>query len=137
MGRQEEAAPDFLENGKRWDGYRPVEYPVLEALCRAIDENRHQLFVASFGNIGRYIGERNAAKIQILKETENEVVLKLTHSLDPGIFDMPLTLKMTLESTAEISRVVQDVKTVDVITRGREWIFDVVPNGGVVTIRID
>ena len=29
LGRQEEAAPDFLENGKRWDGYRPVEYPVL------------------------------------------------------------------------------------------------------------
>ncbi len=136
LGRQEEAAPDFAERGKRWDGYKPVEYPVMAALCNNIDQRRSELFVGCFGDVGRYIRERNAARITIISETEDRIVLDVTHRLDPNVFDLPLTLKLSLIGTVNLAGMSQDGKRVKVMTRGRDALFNVVPNGGPVTIKI-
>ena len=108
----------------------------MEALCRTVGERRDQLFVGCFGDVGRYIRERNAARIEIIKETEDEVVLDVTHPLDPDVFDLPLTLKLSLNGPADLADVSQDGKSVEVTTRGRELMFDVVPNGGDITIKL-
>jgi len=137
LGREAEADPDFMKNGKRRDGYRPVEYSVMEALCKAVDQQRDKLFVGCYGDVGRFVRERNAARIEIIKETEDEVVLDVTHTLDPEVFDLPLTLKLSLNGPADLADVSQGGKSAEVTTCGRDLMFDVVPNRGDVTIRFD
>jgi len=137
LGREAEADPNFRKNGKRRDGYKPVEYPVMEALCKAVDRQRDKLFVGCYGDVGRYVREREAARIEIIRETEGEVVLEVTHSLDPKVFDYPLTLKLSLNGPADLAEMFQDGRSVEVTTRGRELMSDIVPNGGDVTIKFD
>ncbi len=134
LGREAEADPNFMKNGKRRDGYRPVEYPVIEALCQAIDQRRDQLFVGCYGDVGRYVRERDAAKIETLSETEDRIVLDITHSLAPDVFDYPLTLKIVLEDTNRVARATQGDRSLDVIRRDGEALLNVVPNGGPVTV---
>jgi peptidoglycan/xylan/chitin deacetylase (PgdA/CDA1 family) len=137
LGREAEADPNFRKNGKRRDGYRPVEYPVMEALCKAVDQQRDKLFVACYGDVGRYVRERDAARIETVTQTEDQIVLDVTHSLDPKVSDFPLTLRLSLNGPADLANVSQGGKSVEVTTRGRELMFDVVPNGGDIAIKLD
>ncbi len=109
----------------------------MEALCKAVDQQRDKLFVGCYGDVGRYVRERNAARIEIIKETADEVVLDVTHPLDAEVFDLPLTMKLSLNGPADLADVFQDGKSVEVTTRGRELMFDVVPNGGNITVKLD
>ena len=137
LGREAEADPDFIKNGKRRDGYRPVEYPVMEALCKAVDQQRDKLFIGCYGDVGRYVRERNAANLKVIKETETQIVLDVTHSLDPKVFDYPLTLKISLKNAGRVSGVTQGDKDVEVIRRGDETFVNVIPNGDSVTVTLN
>ena len=128
-GRREEAVSDFKARGKRWDGYRPVEYSVLEALCRAIDGRRDDLYVATFGNAVCYLKERNHSRLIVHKDNGNEVAMQVTHSLDPEVFDLPITLKLSLNKGASVKRITQAGKTLDSKPAGNGLLFDVTPNG--------
>jgi peptidoglycan/xylan/chitin deacetylase (PgdA/CDA1 family) len=134
LGREVEADPDFRQNGKRRDGYRPVEYPVIEALCKAIDQQRDELFIGCYGDVGRYVRERDVAKIEILSETDDLIVLDVTHSLDSEVFDYPLTLKLALNDAIRVTDVAQDGTDLEVTQSGGEAFVNVVPNGGSVTV---
>ena len=137
LGREAEADPDFIKNGKRRDGYRPVEYPVMEALCKAVDQQRDKLFIGCYGDVGRYVRERNAVNMEVIKETETQIVLDVTHSLDPKVFDYPLTLKISLNSAGRVSGVTQGDKDVEVIRRGDETFVNVIPNGDSITVTLN
>lgn len=134
MGRKEEAAPDFESNGNRWDGYRPVEYSVMEALCREIDERRHELFVAPVGDAVRYLKQRNQSRIDIRKESEGRISFRLVHELDPKVYNLALTLKLSLKQGVTAKRITQAGKTLKTKQAGNELLFDVAPNGGDVVI---
>ncbi len=137
LGREAEADPNFRKNGKRRDGYRPVEYPVMEALCKAVDRQRDKLFVGCYGDVGRYVRERNAARITIVEQSADEIVLEVTHELDPDVFDLPLTLKLTLTDTEGVIVASQGKQILNVTMRGNASILNVVPNSDPVTIQLN
>jgi peptidoglycan/xylan/chitin deacetylase (PgdA/CDA1 family) len=136
-GRREEAVPDFKTNGKRWDGYRPVEYSVIEALCREIHARRDELFVASFGDAVRYLKERNNSRFEIHEDNGNKIVFEVTHDLDPDVFDLPITLKLSLNDGASVKRITQAGKTLKLTQTGKSALVDVTPNGGEIVLRLE
>jgi hypothetical protein len=134
MGRKEEAAPDFENNGKRWDGYRPVKYSVMEALCREIDEQRHKLYIAPVGDAVRYLKQRNQSRIEIGKESENRISVRLVHELDPKVYNLALTLKLSLNRGLAVKQITQAGKKLQAKQINNVILFDAIPNGGDITI---
>jgi peptidoglycan/xylan/chitin deacetylase (PgdA/CDA1 family) len=136
-GRKEEAAPDFMSAGKRWDGYRPVEYSVMDALCRKIDEHRHELFIAPVGDAVRYLKQRNESRIDIGKENKSKISFRLKHELDPEVYNLALTLKLTLEQGFAAKQITQAGKRLKTKQTGNDLFFDVTPNGGEVVMHLE
>ncbi|MFL3656995.1 MAG: polysaccharide deacetylase family protein [Opitutales bacterium] len=134
MGRKEEAAPDFENNGKRWDGYRPVKYSVMEALCREIDEQRHKLYIAPVGDAVRYLKQRNQSRIEIGKESENRISVRLVHELDPKVYNLALTLKLSLNRGLAVKQITQAGKKLQAKQINNVILFDAIPNRGDITI---
>ncbi|MCP4785490.1 MAG: polysaccharide deacetylase family protein [Fuerstiella sp.] len=130
LGREAEADPDFIKNGKRRDGYRPVEYAVMEALCKQVNQQRDKLFIGCYGDVGRYVRERNAVNIEVVKESESGFVVDVTHSLDPEVFDYPLTLKISLKEADRVDSVTQGDTRLELTRHNGEVIVNVKPNGG-------
>jgi len=87
-------------------------------------------------DVGRYVRERNAANMKIIKESETEFVLDVTHSLAPQVFDYPLTLKVSLKDAGRLAGATQGDTNLEVTQRGGETFVNVVPNGGSVTVTI-
>jgi len=137
LGREAEADPDFIRNGKRRDGYRPVEYPVMEALCRKVDQQRDRLFIGCYGDVGRYVRERDAVNMAVIRESENGFVVDITHSLDPRVFDYPLTLKISLRDAGSVSSVTQGDTVLKLTRRSGEMIVNVKPNGGSIRVTLN
>jgi len=137
LGREAEADPNFIKNGKRRDGYRPVEYPVMEALCKAVNQQRDKLFIGCYGDVGRYVRQRNATNIEVIEESETRIVLDVSHSLDPTVFDYPLTLKIFLKDAARVTGVTRGDRNLEVTQRRGETFVNVVPNGGPVTVTLN
>jgi len=135
LGKEAEADPNFLKKGKRRDGYRPVEYPVMEALCRAVHERREELFIGTYGGVGRYVRQRDATHFEIIEENANEIVFKVTHALDPDVFDLPLSLKLSLDGAKGPIVVSRRERTVKVTKSDNDVMFNVIPNGEPVTVR--
>jgi len=134
LGRHEEAAPDFNENGTRWDGYKPVEYSVMEGLFQYLDNNREQIYVDVFKNVSRYLAERKASILTVQSSEDGTILLEVTHNLDPELYDVPLTLKIDTQAAVSHISVYQDGKPVPVTTRNGLCLAQVVPNGGTVKV---
>ncbi len=54
------------------------------------------LWVDTFGNIARYMRQRTSSTLTVLSEGASEIRLTLSHSLDPSIYHVPLTLRSSV-----------------------------------------
>jgi peptidoglycan/xylan/chitin deacetylase (PgdA/CDA1 family) len=136
LGRLEEAAPDFLENGKRYDGFSPVKYEVLDSIFRVINNKRDSIYIDVFSNVYRYLSEREESKIKVVKESQKEKIIQVNNQLDNEIYSIPLTLKITLSEGATEPKVFQNGEKLNVIMKGNALLFDVIPNTGDISIKI-
>jgi len=56
------------------------------------------LWVDTFGSVAKYIKERESATLSLVSNSENQIVLSLTDTLDDSIFDQPLTIRSEVPS---------------------------------------
>jgi peptidoglycan/xylan/chitin deacetylase (PgdA/CDA1 family) len=73
-------------------GWEPTPIPKLEEYFNYMVTKEDRLWIATFGDATRYIREREQAKVNSAFGT-GTINVKLTHSLDPVFYDLPLTLK--------------------------------------------
>ncbi|HWB94067.1 MAG TPA: polysaccharide deacetylase family protein [Puia sp.] len=73
-------------------GWEWTPIPKLEEYFKYIKARQENLWVATFGDATRYMREREHAKINA-ENKNGTIVVSLTHSLDPTMYDLPLTLK--------------------------------------------
>jgi peptidoglycan/xylan/chitin deacetylase (PgdA/CDA1 family) len=73
-------------------GWEWTPIPKLEEYFRYIKDRENKLWVATFGDATKYMREREHAKVMESKE-KTGIRITLTHSLDTGMYDLPLTLK--------------------------------------------
>ncbi|REG81735.1 polysaccharide deacetylase family protein [Algoriphagus antarcticus] len=76
-------------------GWEPLTTGELKEYFGYIKENKDSLWIATFGDVTKYLRERKATKISAELDA-NEIRITLTSDLNPNIYDIPLTLKTYL-----------------------------------------
>ena len=101
-------------------GWEPTPIPKLEEYFNYIKAREDKLWIATFGDVARYIREREHATLNS-SEKEGKIIISLIHSLSKTDYDLPLTLKTYIPSTWSRVTVIQGTnqKTVDVKHDGK------------------
>ena len=73
-------------------GWEALSSDTLDAFFRHIKSMEDNLWVATFGDVARYMRERMDASVSS-ELKRGEILVDVGHSLDAGQYDLPLTLK--------------------------------------------
>jgi len=76
-------------------GWEPLKTEELKQYFGYMKENEDSLWIATFGDVTKYLRERKATKINAELEG-NEIRITRSSDLNPSIYDLPLTLKTYL-----------------------------------------
>jgi len=119
-------------------GYSPLSSSTLQASIDYLGTNTDKFWVETFGNVVRYIKERDAASIRETTSGDNRITLQVTAPLDRAIYHYPLTLRRPLPANWPAAAVSQNHQPVGAqlvtVNSTRYIMFDVVPDGGDVTL---
>ncbi len=129
----------FLFHGIDNDGgWSPVESTVLRETLEYLNANPNDYWVTSFGNVARYIKERNAASVTELSVEDSSITVQVTDVLPDSIYNYPITLRRPLPEGWISATVTQNGLPVEsriVEIESIKYVqFDAVPDGGDVVI---
>ena len=100
-------------------GWQPMTSADMDAYFSYIAANK-DLWVATFGDVARYVEERMNATVSAHKRG-SDIVVFLDHPLDKALFDLPLTLKTAVDPAWQEVTVTQgDAQTVVPVLRDGE-----------------
>ncbi len=120
------------------NGYSPLSSAALQASVNYTSTNQSKFWVETFGNVVRYIKERNASSVAEIGNTNDAITVQVSDNLDNSIYNYPITLRRPLPTNWTWAAVAQNGALVpsQVVTSNSQLyvLFDVVPNGGDVTI---
>jgi len=80
------------------DGFDPLRPDIFESHLGYAKKHQKDLWIDTFGNIGRYVEQRKVAVIKDMKVTHNNVSFVLDCSLDKKRFNGELTLIIVTEN---------------------------------------
>jgi peptidoglycan-N-acetylglucosamine deacetylase len=124
-----------IDNDK---GYSPLPSATLQASVDYLSTHPDKFWVETFGNVVRYIKERDAASVKETASGDDRITLQVTDDLNNSIYNYPLTLRRPLPAdwpAAVISQNRQPVGTQLVTVHSTRCVmFDIVPNGGDITL---
>lgn len=78
-------------------GWEALPSTVLDEYFQYIKDREDKLWVATFGDVTKYMRERMNAKVDV-QEEKDKVTVNVSHSLDKELYDLPLTLKTYVPS---------------------------------------
>lgn len=73
-------------------GWEPLRHELIDTYFQYIKKNEPNLWVATFGDVGRYMRERMDTKVTSKLNADSVSVL-LSPTLDKNVYNIPLTLK--------------------------------------------
>ncbi len=73
-------------------GYEALPHTLLDEYFQYIKQNESKLWIATFGDVTKYMREREASKINT-HNTASAINVDLKHALDHKMYNYPLTLK--------------------------------------------
>jgi peptidoglycan/xylan/chitin deacetylase (PgdA/CDA1 family) len=119
-------------------GYSPIPSSELQATLDHMSASPDKFWVETFGNVVRYIRERNAASVTETSSTDSRITVSLTDDLDNSIYNYPITVSRPLpDGWTEVSAL-QNKKPLAFrmtsVNGAMHVIFDAVPNGGEIVI---
>jgi peptidoglycan/xylan/chitin deacetylase (PgdA/CDA1 family) len=114
-------------------GWEPIPHERLETYFKYIQSHNNDIWVATFQDAGKYIREKVAAHISFKFETKS-ISVTLTHSLDPKLYNLPLTLKTYVPSSWKKVKITQNNKTKTYDDVKSFVIYEAIPNDGSVTL---
>jgi hypothetical protein len=119
-------------------GYSNTPTAVIKGNLDYLDQNRGKFWLETFGNVSRYIYERDAAQITIKSSTSNSFSITVTDNLTDSIFNYPLSIRRTLPNgwtTAVVTQKGAKVEDTIVTVNAQKYImFKAIPDGGDVVI---
>jgi len=125
----------YLFHGINNDGgYSPIEGSVLDAHLGNINTNNSKYWVGTFGDVARYIKERDAASLNETTVTADSLQIALTDNLDNTIFTTALSIRRAIPSGWAGAKVFLGNKlissTISTINNIEYINFDVAPDKG-------
>lgn len=129
----------FLIHGIDNDGgYSPLASSVLSSHLSTMNTNKADYWVGTFGNVAKYIKERNALNLTETTVTADSLRITPTDNLDNTIYDAALTIRRRLPATWTDAKVYQGTTLVTssivTISNVKYVMFDIVPDKGVYTL---
>ena len=130
---------------KRWmvamlhaivDGYAAFSSAsILEEHLKHVQTLNDRLWVDTFGNVGRYVKQRDAAKLSVKRDATSATII-LTTGLDASLFNLPLTvvIEHVQAVTAEARREGESAPLPVTIAADR-LLVEMAPGAAPVTIR--
>jgi len=73
-------------------GYEALPSTMLDEYFHYIRSKEDKLWVATFGDVTRYMREREAAKVMSANK-DGKIMVSINHTLDKSQYYLPLTLK--------------------------------------------
>jgi oligosaccharide reducing-end xylanase len=140
---------DNAATGRQWcvylihaldadSGYSPLSSAVLQASVNYMSTNQNKFWVETFGNVVRYIKERNASSVTEASNSGDAITLQVTNNLDNTIFNYPITIRRPLPSGWPAAVVSQNGKSLKpqlvTVSSVNYVMFDVAPNNGDITL---
>jgi oligosaccharide reducing-end xylanase len=116
------------------NGYSPLPSATLQASVNYMSTNQNKFWVETFGNVVRYIKERNASSLAETASSDNSITIQVTNSLNNLIFNYPITVRRPVPAgwpAVAVSQNNQPITAKLVTVNSTNYVmFDVVPNGG-------
>jgi hypothetical protein len=110
----------------------------IKAHLKYLNNNRSTYWVETFGNVARYIKERDAATVTVKSSSSSQITITVTDNLADSIFNYPLSIRCELPSGWSDPVVKQNNKTMQdtiVTVSSKQYLmFQAVPNGGDVVL---
>lgn len=121
------------------NGYSPTSSDTLRKSLEYLKENEQKVWVNTFGNVARYIKERNCASISETATTATSISLELSDTLSNNEwYDIALSIRRALPdgwNNATVSQNGTEVKDTVIIVNGVKYVqFDALPDGGTIVI---
>ena len=119
-------------------GYSPTSSTEIKGALDYLNQNKNKLWVSTFGNIARYIKERNNVSVKQISAKDSVITLSVTSTLADSIYNFPVTIRRVLPQGWSSARIIQNGKSISpqiINVNLKDYImFDVVPDSGDVTI---
>lgn len=113
-------------------GYSPLPSTTLLESLEYLDTYRDKFWVSTFGNVVRYIKERNAASVTESSNQDTGIILQVTDNLDNTIYNYPITIRRPLPPGWSAANVSQNDRTENArivdVNSIKYIMFDVVPD---------
>ena len=116
------------------EGYDPIDPDVLRAHLTYVKEHQNDLWVDTFGNIARYVRERDAAQLQVIGKTANSVTFILDTPLARPPFDAPLTTVIAAPGATTAEAKTRDGRTLPAMVSQGALHVECVPGPEPVTV---
>ncbi|HNW50519.1 MAG TPA: polysaccharide deacetylase family protein [Prolixibacteraceae bacterium] len=125
-----------IDNGT---GYSPLPSDTLRATLQYLSENNSKFWVNTFGNVARYIKERNCVSVSETSVQDTKITLEVTDTLSNNeIFNFPVTFRRLLPEGWNAIFAYQNGDSIHasiVEDNSVQYIqFDAVPDGGTVKL---
>lgn len=118
-------------------GYDPLTDKVLNDYFHYIKSKESKLWIATFGDVTKYMREREASAVTD-KVNGSEIIVNLKHSLDKSMYTVPLTLKTYVPSGWKTAHVQQgkhkSVAAINMEGHDSYILYRAYPNSGPVVI---
>jgi hypothetical protein len=115
-------------------GYSPLPSTALQASVDYMRTNQDKFWVETFGNVVRYIQERNASSVAETATSNNSITVQVTNNLNSLIYNYPITLRRPVPAgwpAVAVSQNNQPITAKRVTINSTNYVmFDVVPNAG-------
>jgi peptidoglycan/xylan/chitin deacetylase (PgdA/CDA1 family) len=119
-------------------GWEWTPIPKLEEYFNYIRERENKLWVATFGDVTKYMREREHANV-LVEEKAGAISISLTHSLDQTMYDLPLTLKTYVPANWSKVNITQGTSAqkaaVQHDEKGAYVLFQLIPNSKTAFLR--
>jgi peptidoglycan/xylan/chitin deacetylase (PgdA/CDA1 family) len=112
-------------------GWEAIPGDTIRSFFRTIKSHEEDLWIATFRDVAKYMRERMQGEVEPVME-KGRISVVLTHSLDPALYDLPLTLYTVIPERWEHIRVSQGGRDLDFETgsdqSGKYIIYQAMPN---------
>ncbi len=119
-------------------GWSPIESTELREHLTYLNANKDKFWIATFGQVVKYMKERQDATIQQIGETSTKISANLTDDLNNTIYNYPLTIKKEIPQSWANVTVKQNNSTINAVTSTvgtkRYVTFDAIPDVGEIQI---
>ena len=123
---------DLVIHGIDGIGWEALESESVDEYFQYIKSKEDKLWVATFGDVAKYMRERMNANVTVT-ESREKIIVNLNHTLDKTMYDLPLTLRTVVSPKWKQVTVKQgnDVKQIPSQSNGEETyvLYQAVPGG--------